>query len=91
MKEKKTEMMQQLNEAKSMILVTDVLPSGLPRLGCHAQQLRERYADQFLEIQKGPTADGIRRQTKESFIIGQSLIFAGKKMCQSTLMAGFCR
>ena len=53
--------------------------------------MRERYADQFLENQKGPTRDGIRRQTKENIIIGQSMIFAGKKMCHITLMAGFCR
>ena len=54
MKDKKTEMMKQINEAKSMILVTDVLKNGLPKPNGHAQQLRERYADQFLETKEDP-------------------------------------
>ena len=84
-------MMKQINEAKSMMLVTDVLENGLPRPDGHAQQLREQYADRFFENGRGFSADGIRRQTKETYLIGSSLIFAGKRMCQSTLLSGFSR
>ena len=91
MKAKKHTMMQQLIKARSMILVKDTLESDLPNPDCHAQKMREFYADKFLHNPAGPAKEGVRRRTQDNFEIGQAMIFSGKKNCHNALMSAFCR